>query len=198
MLNIDYRLKEYKLLIDEFQTYGMLDCQYLYDAVNLIKRDPKSSLVKIRIVLETIVYEVYKVEMDKEPKRAEIGPTLGDTQFRKKLDTRIYTLMDSIRGLSNMGAHAMALNGGGTDPTSGEAIASFEQLVKVIEWYIEKYRGRVMNYGNANAKSEDTNCNYEDIDVKFRQQPINQTIINGEVSGVVNSGNGTVNIINKK
>jgi len=198
MINIDYRMEEYKLIIDEFRESGVVDCNYLDDAVKFITSDPKMSLVKVRIVLETIVYEVYKVEMEKEPKKTEIGPTLGDTQFQKKIDTRIFRLMDSIRGVSNMGPHEVRLNGSGTEPIPEDAMSSLEQLLQVIKWYVEKYNGRVSTYGNQNIKTGNINNEDNSIDIQSRKQSINQTIIHGQVSGIVNAGNGTVNIINKK
>lgn len=194
MFNIDYRIDEYKMAIDEFANRG-IDCKYLYDAIKYITDDPKMSLVKSRMVLEKIVIDVYKLEMNQEPRKYEIGDTIKNNQFQKKLDIRIYKLIEAVRVISNMGSHENKHKEVDSEPTAYNAATTFENLLQIVKWYLDNYADKIKITSN---KSKNTNVTDNNIDIQTRRQSINQTIINGQVSGVINSGNGIVNITNKK
>jgi uncharacterized protein (TIGR02145 family) len=110
---------------------------FLSDQLNkafiYIKDDPHSSLTKSRTILERILLNIYKLEMDQEPKRIELGAILTDNQFTRKIDKRIVSRMNAIRDMSNLGVH-------GEKVVSKDARIVLDNLCEVLEWYYENYK----------------------------------------------------------
>jgi hypothetical protein len=102
-------------------------------ALVYIENDPQSSLTKSRTILEQILLNIYKLEMDQEPKRIELGAILTDNQFTRKIDKRIISRMNSIRDMCNLGVH-------GEKVVSNDAKIVLDNLCEVLEWYFDNYR----------------------------------------------------------
>jgi hypothetical protein len=72
MLQIDIAFMEKELE----HKFDVLSNQ-LNKALNYIEDDPHSSLTKSRTILELVLLNVYKLEMNEEPKRVEIGTNIS-------------------------------------------------------------------------------------------------------------------------
>jgi tetratricopeptide (TPR) repeat protein len=105
----------------------------LNKALVYIEDDPHSSLTKSRTILEQILLNIYKLEMDQEPKRIELGAILTDNQFTRKIDKRIVSRMNAIRDMCNLGVH-------GEKVVSKDAKIVLDNLCEVLEWYFENYK----------------------------------------------------------
>jgi uncharacterized protein (TIGR02145 family) len=114
------------------QRFDVLSSQ-LKKALVYIEDDPPSSLTKSRTILEQILLNIYKLEMNMEPKRIELGAILTDNQFTRKIDKRIVSRMNAIRDLCNLGVHGEEVN-------SKDAKIVLDNLCEVLEWYFENYR----------------------------------------------------------
>jgi hypothetical protein len=113
------------------QRFDILSNQ-LNKALYYIEDDPHSSLTKSRTILEQILFNIYKLEMNQEPKRIELGAILTDNQFTRKIDKRIVSRMNAIRDMCNLGVH-------GEKVISKDAKIVLDNLCEVLEWYFENY-----------------------------------------------------------
>lgn len=105
----------------------------LNKALIYVEDDPQSSLTKSRTILEQILLNIYKLEMNQEPKRIELGAILTDNQFTRKIDKRIVSRMNSIRDMCNLGVH-------GEKVVSNDAKIVLDNLCEVLEWYFNNYK----------------------------------------------------------
>jgi hypothetical protein len=105
----------------------------LRKALDYIQEDPPSSLTKSRTILEQILLNIYKLEMNQEPKKFEIGALLNDNQFTRKIDRRIVSRMNAIRDMCNLGVHGENVN-----PKDAKIV--LDNLCEVLEWYFENYK----------------------------------------------------------
>src|SRR3954463_7235761 len=78
--------------------------QELRFALQYIETDAKSSLTKSRSILETLLLRVYILEMNRAPRKPELGEMLNDNQFTRKIRPTIVTRMHTVRALGNRGA----------------------------------------------------------------------------------------------
>ncbi|MCD4735848.1 MAG: DUF4145 domain-containing protein [Bacteroidales bacterium] len=121
------KIKDYKDYLSK-ENYQNLELAFKY-----IKTDPQGSLVKTRSILEIILNEIYIIEMEKDPKKPEIGTILNDNQFKKKIERNIATRMNSVRDMGNLGAH-------GIEVKSNDASDILAFLCEIIDWYLRKYK----------------------------------------------------------
>jgi hypothetical protein len=109
----------------------------LSKALKYISNDPEGSLGKSRTILEKILLDVYKIEMNSEPKKFELGAMLNDNQFTRKIQRNIVSRMNAIRDMANLGVHGEIVN-------DKDAKDVLNNLCEVIEWYIDNYRHEEM------------------------------------------------------
>jgi TolB-like protein/protein involved in temperature-dependent protein secretion len=132
-------------------------------ALEYIQKDPQSSLTKSRVVLESILNRIYEIEMQKEPKKFEIGYILSDNQFTRKLEYRIISRMNSIRDMANLGPHFKG------EVNSTDAVRVLDDLCEVIEWYMKRYENKDLAY----TAIEDVKNKFEQkIDTKSKDSDI--------------------------
>jgi hypothetical protein len=105
----------------------------LYRALSYIEDDPHSSLTKSRTILEQVLMNIYRFEMNQEPKKNELGAILTYNQFTKKIDRRIVSRMNAIRDMCNLGVH-------GEYVSPKDAKIVLDNLCEVLEWYFENYK----------------------------------------------------------
>jgi hypothetical protein len=125
--------KELEIRIKKLEKDLDILSNQLNKALIYIDDDPHSSLTKSRTILEQILLNIYKLEMDQDPKKFEIGAILTDNQFTRKIDRRIVSRMNAIRDMSNLGVH-------GENVSPGDAKIVLDNLCEVLEWYFENYR----------------------------------------------------------
>jgi hypothetical protein len=101
-------------------------------AFHYIRSDPKSSLTKSRLVLETLVLKVFTTEMGHEPRKPLLGEMLNDNQFTRKIEKRIVSKMNAIRDMGNVGPHPGAAE-------SSDAEKVLDDLSDVMDWYRQRY-----------------------------------------------------------
>jgi formylglycine-generating enzyme required for sulfatase activity len=101
-------------------------------AIQYIQPDPKSSLTKSRIVMETLLVQIYTVEMRQEPRKPLLGDMLADNQFTRKIERRIFSRMNGIRDIGNLGPHSEH-----AEPS--DAARVLDDLCEVLEWYLRRY-----------------------------------------------------------
>jgi hypothetical protein len=112
--------------------------EHLKFALTYLETDPKSSVVKSRIMLENILKDVYLTEMGSEIKTASIiGDTLKNYEFMSKIDKNIVTHLKTLREWCNLGPHDDA------QVYSKNAMVVLDSICEVINWYWKKY-----NYDN--------------------------------------------------
>ena len=107
--------------------------QQLTLALQYLADDPHGSLNKSRTVCEKLVVDVFRTEMNKEPKKPMLGEMLHDNQFTRKLDRRILYRMTALANFGNLGTH-------GEDVTESDARNGIENLFEIVDWYVENYR----------------------------------------------------------
>jgi hypothetical protein len=129
----DIMLKELEIRIKHLEQRLDTLSDQLSKALIYIEDDPHSSLTKSRTILEQILLNIYKLEMDQEPKRVELGAILTDNQFTRKIDKRIVSRMNAIRDMCNLGVH-------GEKVVSKDAKIVLDNLCEVLEWYFENYK----------------------------------------------------------
>ncbi len=93
--------------------------------------DPASSVTKSRVILESLLLQVYSVEMGREPKKPLVGDILTDNQFTRRLEERIVSRMNAIRDLANFGPHAK-----GKALLPEDAARVLDDLCVVLDWYL--------------------------------------------------------------
>jgi hypothetical protein len=129
----DIMVRELEIRIKQLEEKLDILSDQLNKALVYIEDDPHSSLTKSRTILEQILLNIYKLEMDQEPKRIELGAILTDNQFTRKIDKRIVSRMNAIRDMCNLGVH-------GEKVVSKDAKNVLDNLCEVLEWYFENYK----------------------------------------------------------
>lgn len=166
-------------------------------ALNYSKDDPNGALNKTRIILEKIVKDVYRKEMNQEPDpKAMLGSLISPNEktkpFRDKIDSPILNQIFYLQKMGNFGSHD------NPDPiTVRQAVSSLNTLCDIIDWYLEKYVGRVKE------KNQDGNTNSGIINNHEKTKIVKQihnirTTINGTLNGTHHLGVGNINIQEKK
>lgn len=96
--------------------------------------DPGSAIIKMRLVLESIMQELWSNEFPHLP-----SPTLADImnhdQIKGQLDRRIHSRMNSMRITANLAAHPNKLK-------TSDALISVDHLFEILDWYLSDYLNR--------------------------------------------------------
>lgn len=113
-------------------------------AANSIFDDPKNTLTKARIVLEMIVYQLYRIELKGEPLgkkggRKSLGDILMDKEFQSIMDERMCSRMFLVKNFGNMGPHPKKED---TLINAKDAWLVLDTIADITIWYMEKYQGK--------------------------------------------------------
>ena len=104
----------------------------LQDASSLAVSKPAISLQKSLLVLEEILYELYKLEMQSEPKLKNIRSLLNNRSFVAKIHPRrIYLLMNLV--------NKMTSNNSSEIVEAKAAKIVLDYISDIVEWFIERY-----------------------------------------------------------
>lgn len=157
-----------KIIEDLIGKLSLLSAEELRELLELANQytntDPKSSLTKSREALERMVYDIYQKEMGEEPKKIEIGLMFSNTQFTKKIDTRIFKLMNYVRDMGNMGPHSLV-----GKVEEKDAIRVLDALSDIISWYIDQYKliDEKQDIVIGSTKTEE-HTDYSQADIEFQ------------------------------
>lgn len=124
--------------INELEGHFNLLSENFRQAFDYTHSDPQSSLTKVRIILEKIVFDIYQSEMKIEPGEKSIGEILREEKFKKRITPNILSRINSIRTMSNIATH-------GNEVTVNDAIDTLENLCEVFEWYLKRYKFKSPN-----------------------------------------------------
>jgi hypothetical protein len=103
-----------------------------------MRRDPRNSLTKCRMVLEALLVGMYRAEIGQEPRKPLLGELLKDNQFTGRFERRIVERMKSVHGLSNLGPHARP-EVGPVEPADAET--ALDGLCVVLLWHRDRCHG---------------------------------------------------------
>jgi hypothetical protein len=90
--------------------------------------------------MEKLIFQIYKLEMGREPTKPLLGEVLRDNQFTKKLDRRLLSRMNAIRDVGNLGSHGVTV-----EPT--DAVRVLEDLCEILDWCLNRYNAANSNSG---------------------------------------------------
>lgn len=104
----------------------------LQDASLLAISTPAESLQKSLLVLEEILYEIYRLEMHTEPKLKNVRMLLNNRSFVAQIHPRrIYLLMNLI--------HKMTSHTGNDIVEAKAAKIVLDYLSDIVEWFMKRY-----------------------------------------------------------
>ncbi len=163
-------------------------------ALNYSKDDPKGALNKARIILESLLKDVYKKEMGKEPAKnamlgALIAPNNKTVDFRSRIETPILTQMHYIQKLGNYGSHDNP-----DDLTQRTAMSGLNALCDIVAWYLDKYGVSDRNMNKVTEGVGDSVVNNQGKTKVIKQITNVHTTINGTMSGNHHLGIGNQNM----
>jgi hypothetical protein len=102
-------------------------------AINYTESDPKGSLNKSRIVLESLLLDAYRREMGRPPRVRHLQMMLEDNQFTRRIDRNVQFRMAYVRNFGNMGSHA------GEVAKPNDAVDCLRNLICLIQWHKNNY-----------------------------------------------------------
>jgi hypothetical protein len=104
--------------------------EMLLTARSDIPNRPADSLTNSRKITELMLIELYQREMGRDPRRPLLAEMLSDNQFTRKIDRRIYALMNAIRELGNLGPHVSP-----DQVRPSDAEYTLANVCEVLLWY---------------------------------------------------------------
>ncbi len=116
------------------------------DLVAIVSRagDHRGVLQNARLVVETLLRDVYARELGQAPGKKMLGDLTA--QFRQQgnvgiVPTEVLFFIDGVAAAGNLGAHdhAARLDDPGVQMSGAHALTSLNNLVAVLEWYAGKY-----------------------------------------------------------
>jgi hypothetical protein len=110
--------------------------EMLLTAHSDIPKRPADSLTNSRKITELMLIELYQNEMGKEPRKPLLAEMLTDNQFTRKIDRRIYALMNAIRELGNLGPHVPP-----DQVRPSDAQHTLANVCEVLLWYGRRLGG---------------------------------------------------------
>jgi hypothetical protein len=109
---------------------------HLKKAYTFSSTQPQIALNQCRMILETILYDLYVQEMHKDINKPMIGTMLNDKEFEKKIPRRILAKIKYITDLGNLGSH---FSNHGEEVESQDAFIIMRELINVLEWFLSNY-----------------------------------------------------------
>jgi len=104
----------------------------LQDASSLAIAKPALSLQKSLLVLEEVLYELYKLEMHTEPKLKNRRSLLNNRSFVAKIHPRrIYLLMNLVSKMTSSNRSEVV--------EAKAAKIVLDYISDIVEWFIERY-----------------------------------------------------------
>lgn len=118
------------------------------DLIAIVSRsragDHRGVLQNARLVVETLLRDVYARELGQAPGKKMLGDLTA--QFRQQgnvgiIPTEVLFFIDGVAAAGNLGSHdhAARLDDPGVHMSGAHALTSLNNLVAVLEWYAGKY-----------------------------------------------------------
>lgn len=132
-----HAISELKRKVELLETKIPLLCGQLNHSLLIVStepRDPGSTVVKCRVILEQIVKALYQKMQCNIPSRTheELGGMLNNSIFSNHIPHRILLRMHAVRAFSNLGAHDKG------PITISDAYDCLQDLIQVLEWYFNE------------------------------------------------------------
>ncbi len=122
----------------------------LQDANAFAISKPALSLHKSLLVLEEILYEIYKLEMQVEPRVKSVHSLLNQRNFVAKIHPRrIYLLMNLVNKMASSQSNEVV--------EAKAAKIVLDYLSDIVEWFLKRYDR------SFKAKLPSKNSNFEDL-----------------------------------
>ncbi len=106
----------------------------LEQAKNYLRNDPNAVMMKLRLVLEALVSEVWE-HHNKNATTGSLAEMMNNASFKQVVERRVHSRMNSLRITGNLAVHSKDVN-------SSDALSSVDHLFEIVNWYLPRFKNK--------------------------------------------------------